>query len=351
MAEEQYEADDLSEDLQIFHEIVVDKGQESIRIDKFLMSRIEKVSRNRIQNAIKAKAILVNDQSIKSNYKIRPLDKIKVVLNKDPQESAVLVPQEIPLDVVYEDNALLVINKQADLVVHPGIANPSGTLVNGLVHYLNKEMPVLDGNPLNRPGLVHRIDKDTTGLMVIAKTEFAMTHLAKQFFDHTVERRYSALVWGNFEEPEGTIKGNIGRDPRDRFRMAVLEEGGKHAITHYKVLEDYYYVSLVECQLETGRTHQIRVHMKHMRHPVFGDAKYDGDQIVKGTVYTKYKQFVSNCLKLCERHCLHARVLGFEHPVTGERMRFDSELPADMQAVLEKWRGYFDHKKDLKRTD
>ena len=344
------EENEQPSDLHYYQEIIVDKGQESIRIDKFLLNRLERVSRNRIQNAIKKGDVLVNDLPIKSNYKVRPLDTIKILLLRDPEADSKILPENIPLNIVYEDESLMVIDKPAGLVVHPGIANPSGTLVNGLVYYLqNKNLPVMEGNPTNRPGIVHRIDKDTTGLMVIAKTDYAITHLAKQFFDHTVERKYWALVWGNFDHNEGTIQGHIGRDLRDRFKMSVFEEGdyGKHAITHFKVLKDFYYVTLLECQLETGRTHQIRVHMKYINHPLFGDDKYGGDRIVKGTVYTKYKQFVDNCFKLCSRHCLHAKVLGFEHPETGKRMRFESDLPEDISAVIEKWKSYFQNKKEL----
>lgn len=341
--------DDLEgkEEFFIHHSIDVDPGQVAMRIDKFLTLRLEKVSRNRIQEAIKVGSILVNDKAIKSNYKVRPKDNIKVLLPRDPNENREVLPEDIPIDVVYEDDSVLVINKQAGLVVHPGIGNHDGTLVNALAHYFKRDdLPVLPKNPVNRPGLVHRIDKDTTGLMVIAKTEYAMTHLAKQFFDHTVERKYNALVWGNFEEPSGTMTGHIGRNPSDRFQMTVFEDGdfGKHAVTHYKVIKDYYYVSLIECQLETGRTHQIRAHMKYFGHPLFADRKYGGDQIRKGTVYTKYKQFVQNCLALCDRQCLHAGILGFEHPETGEQMRFESPIPEDIQAVLEKWNGYFKSK-------
>lgn len=327
--------------------ISVDKGQEPMRIDKFLMGRLERVSRNRVQNAIKSSSIRVNDKPIKSNYKVRPLDKISILLPRDPSERHEVLPEDIPLDIVYEDESVLVLNKPAGLVVHPGIGNYTGTLVNALVHHFRrKDLPVMPSNTADRPGLVHRIDKDTTGLMVIAKTDYAMTHLAKQFFDHTVERKYVALVWGNFDEESGTISGHIGRNPSNRFQMKVFEDGevGKHAITHYKVLEDYYYVSLVECQLETGRTHQIRAHMKHIGHPLFADTKYGGDAIVKGTVYTKYRQYVTNCFKLCPRQCLHAGILGFTHPESGERLRFEIGLPDDMSEVVEKWRGYYSSK-------
>ena len=337
------------DELYVHYEIVVDKGQDSMRIDKYLMGRLERTSRNRVQNAIKAGAIIVNDRSIKANYKIRPQDHIKVVLTKDPSNRGEVLPENIPIDVCYEDESIMVINKPSGLVVHPGIGNYTGTLVNALTYYFqNSALPVLKDNPLDRPGLVHRIDKDTSGLMVIAKTEYAMSHLAKQFFNHTVERRYHALVWGNFDENEGTIEGNLGRSARDRLQMMVYEDGsaGKPAITHYRVLRDYYYVSLVECQLETGRTHQIRAHMKYIKHPLFADARYGGDQIKKGTIYTKYKQFVQNCFTLCNRQCLHAKTLGFIHPVTEEYMRFDSEMPEDIQSVIDKWEGYYRTKYD-----
>jgi len=336
-----------SRELHVHHDIIVDRGQEQMRIDKFLMGRLEKVSRNRVQNAIRAGAIIVNNKEIKANYKVRPGDHIKVVMARDPSDHHDVLPEDIPLDVVHEDESLLVINKPTGLVVHPGIGNYSGTLVNALAHYfMDKDLPLLPRNARDRPGLVHRIDKDTTGLMVIAKTDYAMTHLAKQFFDHTVERRYQALVWGNFDESEGTITGHLARNPSNRFQMTVFEDGevGKHAVTHYRVLEDFYYVTLVECQLETGRTHQIRAHMKYMGHPLFADTKYGGNQIIKGTVYTKYKQFVQNCFALCDRQCLHAKTLGFVHPETGEEMRFESPLPTDMDNVLQKWRGYFESK-------
>ncbi len=329
------------------HTIAVDPGQEQLRIDKFLMSRLEKVSRNRLQLAIKAGAIVVNDKSIKPNYKIRPKDVIKVVLPKNVNDPDHIIPEDIPLDIVYEDDHLMVINKAAGLVVHPGTGNHSGTLVNALVHHFKqKDLPVMQGNSSDRPGLVHRLDKDTTGLMVIAKTEAAMTHLAKQFFDHSIERSYNAIVWSGFEQDAGRIEGNIGRHPTDRLRMHVHEDGetGKHAVTHYQVIEDFYYVSLVECRLETGRTHQIRVHMNHIGHPVFNDDRYGGDRIRKGTVYSKYKRFVENCFELCPRQALHAKSLGFVHPHTNEKMQFDSELPSDITSALNKWKAYFETK-------
>lgn len=330
------------------HNIVVDPGQESVRIDKFLMNKLEKVSRNRVQLAIKAGAILVNDKTIKSNYKVRPNDTVKVVLPRNPENSNQIIPEDIPLDIVHEDDDIMIINKPYGLVVHPGTGNHSGTLVNALKFHLDskKDLPVLPSNSNDRPGLVHRLDKDTTGLMVIAKTEMAMTHLAKQFFDHSIERSYQAIVWSGFEEQAGTIEGNVGRMPTDRTKMCVFVDGeeGKHAVTHFKVLEDFYYVSLVECNLETGRTHQIRVHMSHVGHPVFNDDRYGGNRIRKGTVYSKYKRFVENCFELCPRQALHAKSLGFIHPATGEKMFFESELPSDISAALDKWKGYYEVK-------
>ncbi|MEM1322059.1 MAG: RluA family pseudouridine synthase [Bacteroidota bacterium] len=344
--QQQSENDELYE----HHRIVVDPGQSPIRIDKFLMDRLERTSRNRIQNAAHAGAVRVNDQPVKPNFKIKPGHIITILLPRPPKADSGIVAEEIPLDIRYEDEDVLVLHKPAGLVVHPGVGVHSGTLVNGLVYYFqNSDLPVLPGNMANRPGLVHRIDKNTTGLMVIAKTEMAMTHLAKQFFDHTIERKYQALIWGEFDEDQGTIEGNIGRHPRLRSKMHVFPEGeeGKEAITHYKVLERLYYVSLVECQLETGRTHQIRVHMKHQGHPLFNDDRYGGDQVVKGTVFSKYKQFVFNCFKEIPRHALHAKSLGFTHPRTGERVFFESELPQDMTTVLDKWRSYLSSRKQL----
>ena len=272
--------------------IEVDKGQEAMRIDKFLMGRLEKVSRNRVQNAVTSGAITVNDAQIKPNYKVRPHDVIKLIIPRDPNAVTEVLPEDLPLDIVYEDPHLMVIHKHAGRVVHPGVGNRSGTLVNALAyHFQEHVLPVLPANSSDRPGLVHRLDKDTTGLMLIAKTENSMTHLAKQFFDHTIERSYQALVWSCPKEVEGTIMGHIGRHPTDRLKMFVYEEEeeGKHAVTHYKVIEDLYYVSLIQCNLETGRTHQIRVHMNHLGHPVFNDSRYGGDAIRKGTVYSKYK--------------------------------------------------------------
>lgn len=327
----------------------VDPGQKMLRIDKFLLDKIEKTSRNRIQNAIKAKAVLVNGKEVKSNYKVRPLDLITIVLPKPLSEGLDVIPEEMDLNIVYEDDDLMVVHKPPGLVVHPGIGNKSGTLVNGLRHYfINKKLPVKAGNALDRPGLVHRIDKNTSGLLVIAKTEYAMTHLGKQFFDHSIERTYVALIWGSFDESKGTIQGNIGRHPNDRLLMHVYPEGekGKHAVTHFEVMEDMYYVSVVKCKLETGRTHQIRIHMKYANHPLFNDDRYGGNRIVKGTVYGKYKQFVANCFETLPRHALHAHSLGFIHPTSGEKMYFEAPIPDDMNNVIEKWRRYLGGQKD-----
>ncbi len=318
--------------------IKTEKRQEPLRIDKFLMNRIEGATRNKIQQALEGGFIVVNGAVVKPNYKIRPLDEIVVYETRKP-ESAEVLPEDLPLNIVYEDDDILIIHKAAGMVVHPGCGNYSGTLVNGLAYYLNKE---IDSEVLPRVGLVHRIDKDTSGLVVIAKTEKAMTDLAAQFKKHTVHRRYIALVWGDFEENEGTIEAHVGRNLRFRKIMDVFPEGdyGKHAITHYKVLERYNYVTLLELRLETGRTHQIRVHMKSKGHPLFNDATYGGDHIVKGTVFTKYKQFVDNCFKILPRHALHAKELGFTHPTTRQWIQFNSELPEDMYEVIEKWKSY-----------
>ena len=326
-------------ELFLHHEISVDKGQEPLRIDKYVINFIPNASRNKIQHAAKAECLLVNDKPVKSNYKVKPGDQIKLMM-ENPIRDKTIIPQDIPIDIRYEDDELMVVHKSANMVVHPGHGNYSGTLVNALAFHLNN-LPDRS-NDSDRPGLVHRLDKDTTGLMVIAKTEWAMTHLAKQFFDRTVHRRYVALVWGDMAEKEGRIEGHIGRHPRHRMQMTVFPDGeeGKHAVTTYKVLEHFNYVTLVECKLLTGRTHQIRVHFKHLNHPLFGDERYGGDKIVKGTIYSKYKQFVHNCLSMMPRQALHAKELGFEHPTTGEQMRFDSEIPDDMNAVLEKWRRY-----------
>ncbi|AKA35807.1 RluA family pseudouridine synthase [Flagellimonas lutaonensis] len=322
------------------YKFVAAKGQEPLRIDKFLMNFIENATRNKIQQAAKQGHIWVNGDIVKQNYKVKPGDEVKVLFEHPPYEF-LLTPEDIPLDIVYEDDVLLVVNKPAGMVVHPGHGNYSGTLINALVHHFEN----LPKNSSERPGLVHRIDKDTSGLLVIAKTEAAMAHLANQFFEKTSEREYVALVWGNVENDEGTVEGPIGRNPKNRLQMMVFPEGeqGKEAITHYKVLERLGYVTLVSCRLETGRTHQIRVHMKHIGHTLFNDERYGGDKILKGTTFTKYKQFVENAFKVLPRQALHAKTLGFQHPVSGKFMRFDSELPDDMVACIEKWRNYAKH--------
>lgn len=316
----------------------VPKGQGLMRIDKYLQLQIPNISRNKLQNAADSGNVLVNEVGVKSNYKVKPGDIIRIVLTHPPFEHKI-IPEDIPLDIVYEDDALVVINKPPGLVVHPGHGNYTGTLVNALAYHYGNRLPL---NSSERPGLVHRIDKDTSGLLVVAKTEQAMTHLAKQFEEKTSEREYVALVWGNVEEDAGTIEGNIARHVRDRMQMAVFEDDtiGKHAVTHYKVLERLGYVTLVSCRLETGRTHQIRVHMKYIGHTLFNDERYGGNAILKGTTFTKYKQFVENCFKVLPRQALHAKTLGFIHPVTGEMMRFDSEIPNDLVECVEKWRTY-----------
>ena len=318
-----------------------DLGQSPLRVDKFLMSRIENATRNKIQQAAKAGSIHVDGKPVKSNFKVKGGNKVKVLFTHPPYEN-LLVPEAMELDIVYEDDYLVVLNKEAGLVVHPGHGNYAGTLLNGLLHHFTQ----LPKNSNDRPGLVHRIDKDTSGLLVVAKTESAMTHLAQQFFEKTSERKYKALVWGDFETDQGTYTGAIGRHPKNRLQMAVFEDNsqGKQAVTHFKVVERFGYVTLVECQLETGRTHQIRAHMKYYGHPLFNDARYGGDAILKGTNFTKYKQFVENCFKILPRQALHAETLGFVHPVTGEKMQFETPIPPDMEEALEKWRHYAKHK-------
>ncbi len=318
--------------------VVADKGQSSMRLDKFLAVRMEKCSRNRIQSAVDAGNVFVNDRPAKASYKVKPLDRV-VLKMEYPRYENLLTPEDIPLDILYEDEDLLVVNKEAGMVVHPGHGNYDGTLVNALMFHLQNNPLFAAGDP--RAGLVHRIDKNTSGILVIGKSEEACMHLSRQFFDHTTDRLYTALVWGNVED-EGTIEGNIGRNPRDRQGMCVFADGsaGKHAVTHYRVLRRYGYVTLVECRLETGRTHQIRVHMQYIGHPLFNDERYGGDRILKGTTFSKYKQFVENCFEVMPRHALHARTLAFTHPRTGERMQFESPLPEDFAAVIERWETY-----------
>jgi 23S rRNA pseudouridine1911/1915/1917 synthase len=331
-------AQEEEQDLFEHFNVVVDKGQSLLRIDKFLMHRIENASRNRIQNAIDAGNVLVNKATIKSSYKVKPLDEISIVFAHPPRDTEVY-PENIPLTIVYEDADLLVVNKPAGMVVHPGFNNYTGTLVNALAYHF-EQLPTLPGND-GRPGLVHRIDKDTSGLLLISKNEMTMTKLAKQFFDHSITRRYIALAWGDIEK-DGRVEGYIGRSLKNRLVMDIYddEEKGKWSATNYTVLERLGYVTLIRCELETGRTHQIRAHMQHIGHPLFSDASYGGDKILKGTTFTKYKQFVSNCFELCPRQALHAQTLGFVHPTTQKYMEFEAPLPADFDLVLNKWRNY-----------
>ncbi len=335
MEEELFEQSDLYE----HHRITVDKGQQSLRIDKYLTNRLEQISRTRIQHAADAGNILVNEQPVKPNHKIKPGDIISIVLPHPPRKIEIL-PEPIPLNIIYEDDEIIIVNKEAGMVVHPGISNYSGTLVNALLYHL-QDLPLFKTSEI-RPGLVHRIDKNTSGILVVAKTESALNHLAKQFFCHLTKRKYLALVWGILKNNEDTIEGNIGRSLRDRKKMQVFHDGslGKPAITHYKVIEKLGYVSLVECSLETGRTHQIRAHFQYIKHPVFNDDTYGGNVIFKGTTFPKYNQFVRNCFTILPRQALHAKSLGLVHPGTGEEMFFDSELPEDMKQVVEKWRSY-----------
>ncbi|CCG53237.1 Probable 23S rRNA pseudouridine synthase [Flavobacterium indicum GPTSA100-9 = DSM 17447] len=328
---------ELDDELYEHHRFEVAKGQQSLRIDKFLMNVIDNTTRNKIQKAADSGNILVNDVAVKSNYKVKPNDVVRVMLEHPPYEH-LLKGENIPIDIVYEDEQVLVVNKPAGMVVHPGHGNYSGTLVNALAYHFDN----LPMNSSERPGLVHRIDKDTSGLLVVAKTEHAMNHLTKQFAEKTSEREYVAIVWGNIEEEEGTIEGNIDRHQTNRMQMAVYPDGekGKPAVTHYKVIERLGYVTVVSCKLETGRTHQIRVHMKYIGHTLFNDERYGGDQILKGTTFTKYKQFVDNCFKTLPRQALHAKTLGFEHPTTGEFLRFNTDIPQDMVDCIEKWRTY-----------
>lgn len=321
------------------YKFVADKGQQMIRIDKFLTDRIERTSRNRIQQAADANCILVNGRPVKSSYKVKPFDVISIVMDR-PRYDFEITAENIPLDIIYEDRYVLVVNKPAGMVVHPGHGNYNGTLVNALAWHF-KDTPDYDVND-PRLGLVHRIDKDTSGLLVIAKTPDAKTDLGLQFFNKTTRREYVAMVWGDFENKSGTITGNIGRNPRNKLQMAVMSDPtqGKHAVTHYEVIESFGYVSIVKCVLETGRTHQIRVHMQSKGHPLFNDARYGGDSILKGTTFAKYRHFVENCFSVCPRQALHARTLGFRHPNTGEEMNFESPIPDDMTALFNKWRNY-----------
>ncbi|MCI6670939.1 MAG: RluA family pseudouridine synthase [Prevotella sp.] len=327
--------------------VEVDRGQDATRIDKYLFERMQHSSRNRIQKAADAGSIHVNGKPVKSNYKVRPGDVITLMLDR-PKHDNTIKPEEIPLDIVYEDDQIIVLNKPAGMVVHPGAGNFHGTLINAIAWHL-KDLSTFDPND-PEVGLVHRIDKDTSGLLLIAKTVDAKTQLGKQFFNKSTQRTYNALVWGNFTEDEGRIEGNIGRDPKDRLRMAVFapETGiGKHAVTHYRVLERFGYTTLIECQLETGRTHQIRAHLKHIGHPLFGDERYGGTEILRGQRSSTYKAYIQNCLKLCNRQALHARTLGFVHPTTGEEMNFTSKLPTDLESLIEKWRNYINGRQEL----
>jgi 23S rRNA pseudouridine1911/1915/1917 synthase len=334
------------EELYEHYRFTVDKGQSPLRIDKYLMNHIANTSRNRIQNACDADCILINGKPVKSNYKVKPGDDLQIVL-PEPVREIELIPQDIPIDIVYEDEDLIIVNKKAGMVVHPAYGNYKDTLMNALFYHFENLPHAKGSEHRNRPGLVHRIDKNTSGLLVIAKTEKAMAQLAKEFFERSIERTYLALVWGDFKEDSGTITGNIGRNMKDRKVMDVFPNGeyGKHAVTHYKVVERFGYVTLVECKLETGRTHQIRVHMKHAGHPLFNDGEYGGNKILKGTTFTRYKQFIENCFELMPRQALHALTLGFIHPSTGKKMFFESKLPEDFEAVLAKWRHYVKYHK------
>lgn len=348
-SENQKESNEESENEELYehHKFIADKGQEVLRIDKFLIDRLANTSRNKIQSAAKNGNILVNGKTVKQNYKIKPNDEVSIVMPY-PIREIELIPENIPLDIYYEDDTVIVVNKPANMVVHPGYGNYSGTLVNALIYHID-QLPTKPNDYYGRPGLVHRLDKHTTGLMVIAKTEDALVQLAKQFYDRTTERCYHALVWGDVNEDEGTIEGNLGRSLKNRKLMTVFPDGdfGKHAVTHYKVLKRFGYVTLVECRLETGRTHQIRAHMKYIGHTLFNDLEYGGDKILKGTTFTKYKQFVENSFALLTGQALHAKTLGFVHPKTKQFMRFDSELPDDFKAVLERWENYLSTRNDV----
>jgi 23S rRNA pseudouridine1911/1915/1917 synthase len=335
------EINEASDELYERMNIKVDKGQQPLRIDKFLVQRIENATRNKVQQAIEAGRVLVNNKTVSANYKIRQSDEIIVYSDKEPHNEGI-IPEKLSLDIFYEDDDIMIINKPPGLVVHPASGNYAGTLVNGIAYYLQQKNNSINEENLPRFGLVHRIDKNTSGLMVLAKTPKAVTSLAKQFFDHTITRQYMALVWGDMVNDSGTIIAHVGRHKRFRKLFDAYPEGeyGKEAITHYKVLERFGYVTLVQCVLETGRTHQIRVHMQHIGHPLFNDETYGGDKIVKGTVFSKYKQFVDNCFAICPRHALHAKTIGFIHPTTQKEVVFESELPDDMAKLIEKWRGY-----------
>lgn len=341
-----YEEADDKEELYEHYRFVADPGQEPLRVDKFLMDRVPNATRNKIQIAAKSGNVHVNGNPIKPNYRVKPADVVAVVMAEPPRDKTIH-PEEIPLDILYEDKDVVVMNKQPDLVVHPGHGNYSGTLVNGLMYHF-KNLPDLAKHGEPRPGLVHRLDKGTSGVMVVAKNELSMSGLAQQFFDRTTDRLYNAIVWGDFEEDEGRIEGHIGRSLKNRLQMDVFPDGefGKHAVTHYKVLERFGYVTLVQCKLETGRTHQIRAHMKHIGHPLFNDERYGGDKILKGTTFTKYKQFIQNCFEVMPRPALHAKSLGFTQPATKEQLSFETDLPEDMQIVLEKWRIYIANRKE-----
>ena len=333
------ELEDQEQELFEHFRFVMGKGQELLRIDKYLMNHIKSATRTKIQQTAEAGNVLVNDKSVKSNYRVKPFDVISIVLAHPPRDKEIK-PENIPLNIVYEDDQVVVVNKSSNMVVHPGFGNYSGTLVNAMMYHL-QDLPLFHTNNL-RPGLVHRLDKNTTGIMIMATNEVALAHLAKQSFERTTQRKYVALVWGDMLDNEGTITGNVGRNIKDRKKMDVFEDAseGKHAVTHYKVLERFVYVTLVECKLETGRTHQIRVHFQHIGHPLFNDSLYGGDRILKGTTFSKYKQFIQNCFDILPRQALHAKELGFKHPKRGDMMFFDSVLPDDMTQVLEKWRIY-----------
>jgi 23S rRNA pseudouridine1911/1915/1917 synthase len=342
---DEVEIQDEDQDLFEHFRIEVDKGQEQVRIDKYLTARLRNASRSKVQYAADAGSILANGKAVKASYKIKPGDVLSIVLPHPPREIE-LIAQNIPLNILFEDDDIIVVNKAPGMVVHPAYGNYSGTLVNALIYHFQNlpksKTSISEELSVDRPGLVHRIDKNTSGILIVAKTEMAMVKLSKDFFDKNLDRRYLALVWGNFDENEGTITGNVGRDLKNRKVMAVFPNGdyGKHAVTHYKVVERFGYVTLVECKLETGRTHQIRVHMKSIGHPIFNDGEYGGNRILKGTTFTKYKQFVENCFSICPRQALHARSLTIKHPRTGKEVAFNSELPPDMQQLIDKWKHY-----------